>query len=331
MQHLNISARNVNCLMKINNIFEYRLAQCRNIFYCSIRKLVGLKRFYRNCYYGQHINNYAETNSYIYNKLQQNEPFLAARFGDAELRALVMAIENKNNIRKGFSDHLKHVMHLNAGFFPPSDENLIKFGETIYEAATNVDLWGVWFNYMEDYIIKKTSPNAALSRLEGLEPYRVDNPWSSALRGKKVLVVHPFAASINKQYSIREKLFVNPNVLPDFTLLTYKTVQSNGGGECQYDNWFEALDKMFEDIKKIDFDVAIVGCGAYGLPLASRIKNLNKKVIHLAGATQMLFGIRGARWDVRPELQYLFNEFWVRPDNTEKPKNASAVEGACYW
>ena len=119
--------------------------------------------------------------------------------------------------------------------------------------------------------------------------------------------------------------------MPDFELITYKTVQTNAGGECDYSNWFEALNGMFEEIKKINFDIAIVGCGSYGLPLAAKIRKLDKQVIHLAGATQILFGIRGARWDVRPEMQKYFNSYWVRPIESERPKNAKEVEGGCYW
>ena len=48
---------------------------------------------------------------------------------------------------------------------------------------------------------------------------------------------------------------------------------------------------------KIDFDVAIIGCGAYGFPLAAKLKQAGKQAIHLAGATQLLFGIKGKRWE----------------------------------
>ena len=61
------------------------------------------------------------------------------------------------------------------------------------------------------------------------------------------------------------------------------------------------------------------------------IKKLNKQVIHLAGATQILFGIRGKRWDIRPEMQQYFNEHWTRPLESERPKDAQKVEGGCYW
>lgn len=109
-----------------------------------------------------------------------------------------------------------------------------------------------------------------------LEPYRSSTPWSKALERKKVLVVHPFEESIQHQYAIHEKIFKNQDILPDFELITYKAIQTNAGGICDFNTWFEALDTMFEDIKKIDFDIAIIGCGAYGLPLAAKIKSLDK-------------------------------------------------------
>lgn len=247
------------------------------------------------------------------------------------LRALVYTIENDLKLRKDYPDYIKKVMHLNAGFFPADKENLLKFGRLLWESSKSVDVFGVWFNLLEDYVIHKTSPDAELVDLIGLEPYRSKNPWSKALKNKKVLVVHPFEESIQHQYAIHDKLFKDPEVLPDFELLTYKAIQTNAGGSCEYATWFDALDHMFEEIRQFNFDVAIVGCGAYGLPLAAKIKALDKQVIHLAGATQVMFGIRGARWDVRPEMQQYFNEFWIRPSENEKPKDAKSVEGGCYW
>lgn len=312
-------------------MIEYLIAKARNIFLCSIRKLVGHSRFKRNKYYGKKIKGIDESNRHIYDALMSGKPFLAARFGDAELRALVYTIENDLGFRKGYPEYIKKVMQLNAGFFPVDEENLLKFGHLLFESSKSVNVFGVWFNLLEDYVIHKTAPDAELVELVGLEPYRSSHPWSKALMHKKVLVVHPFEESIQKQYTVYDKLFQNPDILPNFELLTYKAIQTNAGGSCEYATWFEALDHMFEEIKQLDFDVAIVGCGAYGLPLAAKIKSLNKQVIHLAGATQIMFGIRGARWDVRPEMQQYFNEYWIRPSENEKPKDAESVENGCYW
>ena len=53
---------------------------------------------------------------------------------------------------------------------------------------------------------------------------------------------------------------------------------------------------MYTEAVKIDFDTAIIGCGAYGFPLAAKLKAAGKQAFHMGGATQLLFGIKGSRW-----------------------------------
>lgn len=310
---------------------QYGVAWVRNVWWCSLRKVMGHGRFRRDRYYGKAIKGVEAANRQIYEALMSDKPFLAARFGDAELRALVYTLEHDLGLRKHFPEYIRRVMHKNAGFFPATEDNLLRFGRLLFKSAAQVDMYGVWYNLMEDFVIHQQNSQAELVRLTALEPYRSKQPWSRALKGKKVLVVHPFEESIRSQFKVKDHLFANKDVLPDFELLTYKAVQTNAGGTCQYGDWFEALDAMYDDICQMNFDVAIVGCGAYGLPLAAKLKDMGKQVIHLAGATQILFGIRGARWDVRPDMQKYFNEYWVRPAESEKPKDAAAVENGCYW
>ena len=83
---------------------------------------------------------------------------------------------------------------------------------------------------------------------------------------------------------------------------------------------------------KIDFDVAILGCGAYAFSLGAFIKrDLGKCAVHLGGATQLLFGIRGGRWDSWPCFNIYFNKYWTRPDESERPSNYKFHEGGAYW
>ena len=88
---------------------------------------------------------------------------------------------------------------------------------------------------------------------------------------------------------------------------------------------------MFEQAMKTDFEVAIIGCGAYGFPLAAKIKSSGRSAVHMGGAVQLLFGIKGKRWDTHPVIGKMYNEYWVRPDDSERPKGLEAVEGGCYW
>ena len=145
-------------------------------------------------------------------------------------------------------------------------------------------------------------------------------------------MVHPFDATIKSQYARRKELFANGDILPGFQLLTYRPVMSFLGLKTPYLDWFEALDKMIADIAKIDFDIALLGCGAYGFPLAAFIKrDLGRQAIHIGGAAQLLFGIKGGRWDKNSRVLTLYNQSWVRPGEEERPINFQQHEGGAYW
>nr|WP_315199028.1 hypothetical protein [uncultured Flavobacterium sp.] len=218
-----------------------------------------------------------------------------------------------------------------SGFFPSNKENLEKFSELMLNEIKNVDVLGSWLH-------KENNFNNELShvktvKLIDLEPYYHENPWSSSLKDKTVLIIHPFVESIKIQYSKKDLLFKNKDVLPDFNLKIYKPIQSLAGNHENVDfyDWFQALEFMKNEIEKIEFDIAILGCGAYGFPLASYIKKMGKKSIHLGGATQILFGIMGKRWELEYDMSEFVNEYWVRPSGNEIPINFNKVEGGCYW
>ena len=88
---------------------------------------------------------------------------------------------------------------------------------------------------------------------------------------------------------------------------------------------------MNNEIDKIEFDIAIIGAGAYGLSLAAHIKRSGRKAIQLGGATQILFGIRGHRWETHPIISNFFNEHWINPNEGEIPNGYKNVENGCYW
>lgn len=158
--------------------------------------------------------------------------------------------------------------------------------------------------------------------------------WTQALKGKKVLVVHPFEHSIREQYKKRQHIFERAEVegiLPDFDLITLKAHQTIAKNKTNFKSWFDALDDMCEKCTLLDFDIAIIGCGAYGFPVAAHIKRMGKVAIHFGGATQLLFGIMGNRWEKDSVLSEIVNEYWVRPSKEERPRNSEGVEGACYW
>ena len=84
---------------------------------------------------------------------------------------------------------------------------------------------------------------------------------------------------------------------------------------------------MESQIDQLDFDIALIGAGAYGFPLGSYVKNKGKKALHLGGILQLFFGIRGKFYD---QFNY-HNEYWTRPLEEEKPKGFQKVEAGRYW
>ncbi len=289
-------------------------------------------KWYKKTFYLSNIKNYKnefldkkECDSYFKELLQSNSSCMISRFGSTELTLIKTKLKNKP-----YSQKEKNIAVNNAGIFPSDDITLNHMVQEYLDSCKNIDLLGIWFNPYEDKVSNNYCINSKLTNLRNLEPYFSNKPWSKYLENKKVLVIHPFSQSIEKQYLKREILFKNKNVLPKFDLISYPAIQSIGGNK-EYNSWIEALDKMKNDISKIDFDVAIIGAGAYGLPLASYVKNLGKKAIHLGGATQILFGIYGQRWAIHPDFQNIINEHWIKPNPNEKPKSAEKVENACYW
>src|SRR5262249_50092160 len=73
------------------------------------------------------------------------------------------------------------------------------------------------------------------------------------------------------------------------------------------------------------------GAGAWGLPLIAHARSLGRTGIHLGGATQLLFGIRGAHWDGKAAFQSFFNDAWVRPSPSDRPDKFRDIENGCYW
>ena len=269
-----------------------------------------------------------EANIRLYKKILSEDPFMAARIGATEIKAILYPRLPKL-LKIFFKKRFFSRMFTLSGFFPSNEENIIKFSEMMLIDMEQIDILGSW--RIEENFFKKELYNAIKIELNTLEPYLHDEPWSKALEGKKVLVVHPFAELIYEQYKKRSFLFPNKNVLPNFELIVIKAVQSLSGEKNRFENWFQALEFMKKEISQKDFDVALIGCGAYGLPLAAHVKRINKQAIHMGGALQILFGIKGKRWDNHPTIGNLYNEYWVRPKAQDKPTHSNLVENDCYW
>lgn len=293
-----------------------------------------------------------EVSKIVADALDSNKPFMLSRFGAVEISAVYnyMGVSSEKHsifdyIRGKapqwwWNEGIRRCMKDNAGFFPNTDDNLMKFGKLMLESMQQIDILTSWQEretFFDNYLNCKRYINYIQ-----IDPFWAKDPWTAHLEGKRVLVIHPFAQEIHSQYeNKRNVLFSNAKVLPKFDLITYKAVQSIGGS-TEFNDWFEALEKMEQDISKIDFDVCLLGCGAYGMPLAAFIKaKLQKTAIHIGGSLQLFFGIKGNRWE-NPEYgiwatndigRYpkLFNDSWIRPYGVSQVIGSEKVDNNCYW
>ena len=307
-------------------LYEYTRPQYRNL-----RKKIGIPCKPITYYNGKKILTTDEANKFIGDAIERGEPFMAGRYGSVELNAVWRVRDDGKGFIAPIEQAFKTLTN-NAGFFPEDKQLLIKFAEIMKWATSQVNLMAVW-NPIEEYMMRTYGNNPEYCGLASIEPYYSSlYPWSAKLEGKNVVLIHPFAKSIIAQYSKRELLFPGKNVLPKFNLRVVKAVQTIAGNkDPRFNNWFEAIDYMYNEAMSKDFDVAIIGCGAYGYPLAAKIKAAGKIAIHMGGATQILFGIKGARWEQMDFFVKMFNENWIRPLPEETPEGNKKVEEGCYW
>lgn len=285
-----------------------------------------------------------EASDLIKIKLTLPEPLMISRIGSTELwclnicRAIHMEkpfmekakqLIHGDNIPFWWDSRVFEVIQTHAGFFPAKKNMIERFCELLLKDIKNIDILGSWL--AGEIYFKDELSHCKKIHIHDLEPFFTRDPWTTSLQGKTILVIHPFTESIIHQYNRRELLFSDNRILPEFEIKTIKAVQSLGGANTRYKNWFDALDFMSGQIASEKFDIAIIGCGAYGLPLAAFVKRLGKKAIHLGGVTQILFGIKGFRWEVKNHYTNLFNEYWIHPLPQEHPVDYKKVESGCYW
>ncbi len=317
----------------------------------AVQKVFGNKSNFHPLKYYEYVDLFdQQANDYIYKFLTDDSikgGKMISKFGTTELSNIVACHYELHHwsleyLKDFFSYNVSCDLHRTlpnlcklSGFFPYDIKLGMDFYFRMLQDMPEIDVLASYI-YEEKYVKQFLTGIKKRVNLDGFyAPFLWKNPWTKALAGKRVLVVHPFVESIRHQYeNNRTKIWSDPDVLPEFKeLLTVKAVQSIADSKDQpFKNWFEALKYMEDEISKLDFDVAIIGCGAYGMCLAAHVKRMGKTAIHLAGWTQMLFGVYGNRWiKDQPEYSKFINEYWIRPSENERPKGADKVENGCYW
>lgn len=224
-----------------------------------------------------------------------------------------------------------------AGVFPINREIYLRWAPAYREAVRSLDFVAQWqpegsfLDAYEQAFLDRELPLAARGNFHGLEP--VGAPWLQPLSNLRWLVISPFCETISTQLPNLARLNIFHGI-PGESL-------SRIGSTCRllpcpqlpymvpprHRDWFHGLAEIQAAMEQIDFDVAIVGAGAWSVPLAVHAKKLGKIGLHLGGTVNLLFGIRGGRFEDRG----LYNEHWIRPLPSERPANHQLMENGAYW
>ena len=174
-------------------------------------------------------------NDLIRRTLESDEPCLIGKLGSIELETIMAYLYKDRRMfpwerlyrylswdvrYKGWHPSLLHKLSNNAGFFSTEEPYLTQFAELFLSILPQVDLNHSWQH--AEMLLVDRMPHVHRMK-EPIGPWLSEGtPWSKALQGKRVLVIHPFEETIRKQYAKRERLFVNPEILPQFELRTLK-------------------------------------------------------------------------------------------------------------
>lgn len=280
-----------------------------------------------------------ESNIIIENLLDSNKPFSICRVGNGES---IIALDVLNNRQS--SQQRLYELDNNAGIYYSTKQHVELFAKHYNNAVLQADALAcfdiIYTVQQNEYLWRSPKPSL---HFEVLEPYYAIEkgivPWSHKLIGKKILVVSPFVETFKKQVASGFH-FYGPDAPDekrmfhkDQAFVFYKTYSTLGGNHI-HNNWYQTFGIMCSDIKQLDFDIALVSCGGYGLPLCNYIKSLGKSAIYVGGALQLLFGVNGQRWANHPVISRVSsapNNQWTWPADSETIKTNRKIEGGCYW
>ena len=151
-------------------------------------------------------------------------------------------------------------------------------------------------------------------------PWSMFNAFREILRERKVLVVSPFSRTIKHNFHNRHMFFKHYEY-PAFELQTYNSpITYKGLPDALYPHrsWFSTADAMKREISQLDFDIALLSCGSYSMPIGDFIcHNMKKKAVYVGGVLQLYFGIMGRRYN---------NPFFLDQINTNVFVNAEERE-----
>ena len=283
--------------------------------------------------------------------VQSSTPYAAGKLGTSEFDALYWYTthrQNKADTKQAYPLHIFQHMVVNAGLYPTLPDTIDQWAEhMILNVLPLMDLmveWNPSAKLQEHHLLETHAKQSKRTVLRALEPYYESDPsnrYTLAIpEGSKIAIVSPFWDSILHQVPNLDKIWHTHPIWmkPSHLFLPIQTFYSPlvaGDRHNQWSphlpDWRAACDEITEKVKALDAKYVFVGCGALSLPIVAALKRAGCIAIHTGSAPQIMFGIKGKRWDNHSVISKFYNSSWIRPSAREIPEGARAIENACYF
>ena len=266
--------------------------------------------------------------------LRDGRPFAAGKIGTAEILGLEY-FDRFFQSPIGINGWIRPATRLanNAGFFPVELDAYRHWNRNMRTSIAHLDFVCLWqtdpfLRLYESKIVSKHAEKAQAIPMSWLGKLIL-----AEVADFRCLVISPFIKTMQMQLPRMQQIH-DPE---DQTKTNWIKMSSNFRFiKCPfqwhlepspYRSWAEGLEILSDRVAQEQFDVALIGAGAWSVPLAARIKKSGRSAIHTGGETQLFFGIKGQRWNHTD----FYNYAWVSPLPEETPSLRAKIDTACYW
>jgi len=273
------------------------------------------------------------TTGYVLNSYNQNVEPVEQWFNDGTLVEGGLYPLNKQWYRENVVPTLESAMDKSdiLGFVDISGD--ILSGDYLNKFDSNKKV----FN---SYLVM--DPGALLGYSEHYD--KIQTPWTSKLKNKKVLVISTHRESILKQWKNIDKIWGdNRDVVAPFDLVDvirspyHPLIDERQPPNCK--TWLQSVEYIKDKIDNYDYDILLAGCTTSAPLYTQHAKESGKIGIQTGGTIQLFFGVTGYRWTKEVKMyerwEEMYNKFWIFPlkeDEARRRKDLIHLEtNFAYW
>jgi hypothetical protein len=278
--------------------------------------------------------------------LAERRGFAAAKVGETEAALLryPILLEREHDLRRlrAFELVLARKAMRHSGIFPAAPAFLAEFAVAYAAAARALDSIGIvparWpadNELLRHHDLTGEPIDYAEHEPDRSAPADESRCWLPLLRGRRVLLVCPFAELLRER-ATRETFEAvwRKTGKPWFEPAAVEAVElPYGFARATQARYADAL-ALYADVRdRVEaraFDVALIAAGPLGTLLAADLKRQGRIAIALGGHLQVLFGVSGRRWRDRPDWRRdYFNDAWIELPERYRPDPGESDED--YW